>query len=149
MAITGRFRGARGREVPSVRARIILPSLGVEGDVTFLLDTGADVTLIMPKDAHRLGIAHASLETSGGLVRGVGGASRLYRAEASLVFSDHTNSYVYQTELAIVEPSEHAEALPSLLGRDILNRWLLRYEAPRNVLEADVATADLVLPRRG
>lgn len=147
MAITGWFRGTRGREVPVVRARILVPEQEVEGDITFLLDTGADVSLIMPKDAHRLGISHEALEPTGGLVRGVGGSSRLYRAEASLMFLDRDNSYVYQTELAIVEPSEHAEALPSLLGRDILNRWLLRYEAPRNVLEAEVDTADLVIPR--
>ena len=148
MAITGWFRGGQGQQVPSVQARVVIPDFEVEGDVTFLLDTGADVSLIMPKDARRLGIPFESLEPTGNLVRGVGGASRLYRADASLAFSDHENAYIYRIDLAITEPSEHTEALPSLLGRDILNRWLMRYEAPHNVLEAEVDSADLVIPRR-
>ena len=148
MAITGWFRGGQGQQVPSVQARIVVPDVKVEGDVTFLLDTGADVSLIMPKDARRLGIPFESLQSTGNLVRGIGGSSRLYRADASLAFSDSENAYVYRIELAITEPSEHAEALPSLLGRDILNRWLMRYEAPRDVLEAEVDSADLIIPRR-
>lgn len=103
--------------------------------------------MIMPKDARRLGIPFDSLEPTGNLVRGIGGASRLYRIDASLAFSDDDNAYFYRIELAITEPTEHAEALPSLLGRDVLNRWLMRYEAPRNVLEAEVDSADLVLQR--
>lgn len=64
------------------------------------------------------------------------------------MFSDRENSYVYQTDLAIAEPSEHTDELPSLPGRDILSRWLLRYEAPRGLLEAEVDSADMVIPRR-
>ena len=146
MSLTGQFKDATG--IPSIEARVAFPDFDLAAKILFLLDTGAETTLLMPRDARRLGIDFGRLTPSFDLVSGVGGAIRLYRADASLIFSDDENAYVYQATLAIAEPNPDAATLPSLLGRDILNRWLLRYEAPRNVLEAEVDTADLVIPRR-
>ncbi len=52
--ITGRFNALLGR--PQIEGRIYIPRFNVEGEVTFLLDTGADRTMLMPADAFMLGI---------------------------------------------------------------------------------------------
>ena len=51
--IVGNF-GDDGR--PAVGARLQLPRFGVSYDVEFLVDTGADVTCLHPKDATRAGV---------------------------------------------------------------------------------------------
>ncbi len=114
----------------------------------FLVDTGADFSLLMPDDATNLGIDFAQLPPSTDMVGGVGSGVRIFREESVLRFADATNFYVYRTDLALADPNDSGPGIPSLLGRDILNRWLMRYEAPRNVLEAEVDSADLVIPRR-
>ena len=146
MTLSGYFDNIS--EAPYIDAEIALPDLGIVDDIPFLLDTGADTTFLMADDASHLGIDFGRLALSSSLGSGVGGDIPLYRTSASITFSDQERVYVYHTDLAIAQPGEHNRGLPSLLGRDILNRWLVRYEAPRNVLEAEVDTADLVIPRR-
>ena len=144
MTLSGRFvTGA-----PYITAEVAIPGLGTARDTPFLLDTGADTTFLMAEDAIQMGIDFGSLTLSSSLGSGVGGYIRLYHADASITFADRENLYVYRAELAIAEPGEHNRGLPSLLGRDILNRWRLRYDAPANALEAQVDSANLVVPRR-
>ena len=146
MTLSGWFKGVTGE--PRIDAEVTLPGLGIAGNIPFLLDTGADTTFLMADDADQMGINFGNLTLSPSLGSGVGGHIRLYRASANIVFSDEANHYVYRAELAIAEPGEHNRGLPSLLGRDILNRWRLRYDAPANALEAQVDSADLIVPRR-
>lgn len=148
MTLAGQFRDATRHPYPSIDGRVSIVGPVAAAKVSFLVDTGAEITLLMPKDAATLGIDFGSLIPMPALISGVGGDVRLYRASASIVFSDEANHYVYRAELAIAEPGEHNRGLPSLLGRDILNRWRLRYDAPANALEAQVDSADLVVPRR-
>ena len=115
--------------------------------MSFLLDTGADVTLLMTDDASNLSVDFEQLQSSAALASGIGGDTALYQVEARLIFTDQDNTYIYRTDLAMAEPSERNRGIPSLLGRDILSRWLLRYEAPRGVLAAEVDSADMVIPR--
>ncbi len=44
--LIGRFGHTSGR--PYFEARVVLPHLNVAGNVSFLLDTGADKSLLMP-----------------------------------------------------------------------------------------------------
>ena len=148
MTLTGQFRDATRHPYPSIEGRIAITGTGAVARTPFLLDTGAEITFLMPTDAAALGIDFDTLTPTPHLVSSVGGDTRLYQVSASITFSDAENLYVYRTELAIAEPGEHNRRLPSLLGRDILNRWHLRYDAPANALEAEVASADLVIPRR-
>jgi hypothetical protein len=48
MAIAGRFGDTTGR--PYLEGRLVLPRLGKRGDFSFLVDTGADYTYLMPGD---------------------------------------------------------------------------------------------------
>ena len=146
MTLSGRFEGAPG--TPYIDAKVGLPALGRTRTIPFLLDTGSDTTVLMANDAVRMGIDLRNMALSSKLGSGVGGSIRLHQMSASITFSDAENLYVYRTELAVAEPDGHNRGLPSLLGRDILNRWRLRYDAPANALEAEVASADLTIPRR-
>ena len=115
--------------------------------ITFLLDTGADTSFLMPGDAHALGIDLGGLAMAPESTTGIGGEARYYQTEALLTFSDREHLYLYEVDLEIAVPTEHNRGLPSLLGRDILSRWLLRYEAPRSVVAAEVNSADMVIRR--
>ncbi len=144
MTLSGRFvTGA-----PYITAEVAIPGLGTARDTPFLLDTGVGTTFLMAEDAIQMGIDFGNLTLSSSLGSGVGGYIRIYQMSASITFADRENLYVYRAELAIAEPGEHNRGLPSLLGRDILNRWRLRYDAPANALEAQVDDADLIVPRR-
>src|SRR2546427_11984597 len=54
--IRGYFGGYPGRLRPFVIANVTIPSLGLVGIVHFLVDTGADSTLLAPRDALALGL---------------------------------------------------------------------------------------------
>lgn len=146
MTLSGRFAGVTG--APYITAEVALPGLGTTRNIPFLLDTGADTTVLMANDAARMGIDFRNMPPSFRRGSGVGGSIRLHQMSASITFADRENLYVYRAELAIAEPGRHNRGLPSLLGRDILNRWRLRYDAPANALEAQVDSADLIVPRR-
>ena len=74
--ITGRFEEATGR--PFLEGRLILPRLNVQGEVSFLMDTGADSSVLMPGDAGRLSVPFDQLRGSREC-EGVGGASAVRR----------------------------------------------------------------------
>ncbi len=72
---------------------------------------------------------------------GLGGVVTQFVEPASLVFQTVDNIFVYRLDLVIARPMDGPQ-LPSLLGRDILNRWHMTYRPFDNRLEFDVATAD-------
>lgn len=148
MTLTGQFMDAARHPYPSIEGRIAIAGMDVAVRTPFLLDTGAEITLLMPKYTAALGIDTGNLTPTPHLVNSVGGDTRIYQVRVSITFADRENLYVYRAELAIAEPGRHNRGLPSLLGRDILNRWRLRYDAPANALEAEVDSADLIVPRR-
>lgn len=119
--IVGEF-DERGR--PYVECRLIIPRLDVNQRMAFLLDTGADRTCPHPRDTRRARIPVGEL---GGATEsiGVGGESPYYREHSLLLFDDESLSRVYAVELLVAEPHGDSESLPSLLGRDVINRWLV------------------------
>ena len=52
--MTGRYHKGR----PYVVATVVLPRLNLCGNVQFMLDTGADLSLLSPADAMRMGYQH-------------------------------------------------------------------------------------------
>jgi hypothetical protein len=144
--LNGRFGNTSHR--PYLEGYIVFPRLGCAEVLSFLVDTGADHTCIMPGDAASLGIERSQLEDP--LIgRGAGGPFRSFLEEAWLVFADGTDLVGYNLRVAVLEPGADTHRMPSLLGRDIIHRWHMNYDFNANRLEFDVLTSDVVLPSTG
>jgi hypothetical protein len=138
--IRGRFD--RGR--PYVQCRVVIPRLQVDRRVMLLLDTGASVSCLHPSDAIRAGISFAQLGDRT-VSHGIGGSSPYFREAASLLFDDDRQTRIYHLNLLIAEPNESNGTLPSLLGRDVINRWLLEYDPMNDSLECTARSADFTI----
>lgn len=114
-----------------VHTTVRLSRLGIEGTVDFLIDTGADMTCLHPQDAGRLGISPDRAQQSV-MSAGVGGTLQYYREEAILTFQDQDGSdLLFYCDIHISQDPA-VDALPSLLGRDFLNRCRLLADNPEN-----------------
>lgn len=140
MPLEGRFDSA-GR--PFVTGELLLPELGIRASLAFLVDTGADRTLLMPVATARLGIEFSRLAMTPHHMAGIGGSVRYAHADARLVFYG-TSAYAYRLTLAIAEPGPQPSPVEALLGRDILDHWYLRYDSRLQLLRAENITADEV-----
>lgn len=145
--IVGRFADPFGR--PFFQARVALPRLGLIGPVAFLFDTGADISLLTTDAASGLPLDVSRLERSSGAI-GVGGGLTSTYAEPAMLGFDGADGQLYGFKLMlhIAEPQPMTASLPSLLGRDITDRWSIRYAPRLGLLEAAVLDADGVLPAR-
>ncbi len=146
--IRGTLRDERGRRRPFVVAAVGIPALGVAGDVAFLVDTGADSTLLAPRDVTRLGIDLQRLP-EGPPSTGVGGRTPTAFVQATITLDRHT----FDIRLSILAPRAPRQQavlgrIPSLLGRDILAHFALFFEErTRRVLQLEPHEADaLPLP---
>ena len=109
-----------------------------------MLDTGADNTSLHPLAARRARIPFSQLGNRANS-RGIGGMSSYFREPALLVFDDGDQLRIYSVELRIAEPSESNLPLPSLLGRNVINRWYMQYDPVNTRLECVVRNADFSL----
>jgi hypothetical protein len=131
--LEGRF--ARDSGAPYIQAHVLFPRLRLGGALWFLIDTGADGTLLMPADSRKLRVDFCLL-TNSTVSQGIGGIARGYHETAVLSFSDrryYIYSYLIKMELAT--PLAHNMRLPSLLGRDILRQWRLIVDSPENEIK--------------
>ena len=121
----------------------------VVGEVTFLVDTGAASSVLMAGDVIDLGIDWNALPISPHTYIGAGGIARSRVASAFVIFEEiGVGTHVYWVpELSVFEPDEEFQRaqVPSLLGRDILNRWEMLYNPSEDRLELRVKSADYSL----
>ena len=111
-----------------------------------LVDTGASATCLHPADAIRAGIPFERLG-NGIDYLGIGGTSAYFREAANLLFEDESYLRIYRLDLLIAAPTSNNRELPSLLGRDVLNRWRMDYNPTGDRLEWTVHDADHNLER--
>lgn len=114
---------------PYIKAQVILPDLGVAGEVNFLIDTGADVIFLHPEDVAHLGIAQGQLNPEAWeRAAGIGGGSGYYRETAVLLFQDSAGRELRCDLNVFIHPGPDSDLqdAPSLLGRDFLNRCDVR-----------------------
>lgn len=124
--------------------------------VDLMIDTGADFTILAPRDASALlGESYADTDFArlAGDFESIGVSSagaRMIMSPMSLQFTDDAGGYIALTmPIAIAEPipsqpGEHGNWLmPSLLGRDVLQFFnlYLGYHPPSVVLEEAPASS--------
>lgn len=115
----------RGR--PYVQGWLILPRANIQGEVEFLVDTGADSIIIHPSDGLKLGLPFGELH--GEIVSvGIGGDHPYSLEDGVILFKDDARLREYRSEILIGKPSNNLNRLPSLLGRSLLNRWRVVYD---------------------
>ena len=143
--LRGRFGHANKR--PYIQGRLFIPRLEIWSDVSFLVDTGADKTSLLPADGSRMGLSYDQLMKSPIPSVGIGGISRSYTEESIVLFNEPGKAlYTYEIAIEIVGPDDHIMDIPSLLGRDILNRWRMDYSPTTDELTFQVITADHTIP---
>src|SRR5690349_4993954 len=111
--LSGRFGDTSGR--PYIEGRLSLPRLGLSANVSFVIDTGADCTVLTPLDATRINLDYKSLTTEVDSV-GIGGICRDFQESAIVAFSNGVAVYIYEIDLRIATPSADIMRIPSLLG---------------------------------
>lgn len=142
--IVGRFGATSGR--PYVEGRLTLRRFRISADVSFILDTGADMTVLMPADASRLGVDFAKLDTPC-QSQGIGGYSSDFLERALITFLDSSGSlFTFGIDLVISTPSPDIMTVPSLLGRNVIDRWRVVYDPTDGRLEAEVRSFDVEIP---
>jgi len=127
---------------PFVNGRIILPRLGIRYPVSLCIDTGADRTIIMPGDGYEMRLPYGRLQATSAAV-GVGGRVSMYEEQGLVVFmADDRTKHIDEIRFTIAPNERELDALPSLLGRDIISRWRIDFNPPANELRCEVVTAD-------
>ena len=113
--IRGYFSGETSLRRPMARVRLSFDSEhdtdGLE-EIEFLIDTGADTTVLSPSDARAVGLDTSILDIEGES-SGVGGEVYMRTVEATLTIQG------YSVPLIIYIPDSDYE-IPSLLGRDFM-----------------------------
>ena len=131
--IRGRFRGDI-RPRPYVDLNVGFPVADNESlDIPFLIDTGADHTLLSPAEGVRLhqdlGVDLLSLPR-GEPIGGVGGYMETRTIGVSMTIGSHTAN----VQASLAEPPTYGNlpVMPSLLGWDILRDFTLFIEHRTN-----------------
>ena len=123
---------------PFVRVLITIPRLGIQSEVEFLVDTGADYTCVNHRDVANMRLfPELFRESETTYSAGVGGFSQYFVEDARLEFldTDEENPREYPVSLRIADLSDAPMSIPSLLGRDILNLHRMVYAPGERRLE--------------
>lgn len=130
-----KIKGIWGRfDAPYVRALLICPGLNLREHIEFFIDSGASRTTILDNDAIRLGINLEQLERSKVGTTGIGGVVDTYLIhQATLIFRTSTGIHEESFDRLFIlkhksrskREEERIKRIPSLLGRDFINRYSL------------------------
>lgn len=139
MIVRGRFIG----EAPYFAAH--LRSVSFEGLVWFLADTGASRTTMLDRDVRLLNIAAEALEPALLPIVGIGGSVRTFLLrDVNIRLSAEEGDVIFRQDLWIVKhdlgqlPPEEVSRilrLPSVMGRDLINRFHFTYDYKAGIVE--------------
>lgn len=142
--LRGWFEDVTGR--PYIEGRLFLRRLNIWGNVYFLVNTGSDATSLNPLDGARMNIDYSTLQGTAEST-GIGGVVRDFVEPAVVVFTEFRRySYLYSIHLRVSPPEPEIMRLPSLLGRDVLDRWYMMYNPSLKTLRFKVMSSDLTTP---
>ena len=116
--------------LPYVWTIVHLPAFDRRALVTFLIDTGADVTTLHPQDSLRL----LSPSEFSGLTKpvalgGAGAGVNHYPLDATIVFM-HDDQRLHSIDITayVAEPTTLNMRYESLLGRDALDHFVMHFD---------------------
>ena len=137
--LKGRYGNTSGR--PYISGHLTIPALGIDGYISFLIDTGSDCTVLMPADAAALGLDYRSLTVTDDSI-GFGGISRDYLVPAIVIFAEPgKTAHAWQITLRVGAPkAEHAKT-PSIVGRDIINDWCITFDPTSDRLDIEIISS--------
>ena len=134
---------------PYVEGTLVIASLGINEEISLLVDTGSDSTCLMPTDGTRLGIDYNALTGPKANTSGSGGSSQPHKYRSLISFTEENmRQRTYAIDLLIYPQDPDLDILDSLLGRDVLNRWRMRYQPDNGRLEFTVVSADFTRRKR-
>ena len=141
------IKGSFDNGSPFIEGLLVFPGLNIHGPISFLLDTGADETCIMPTDGRRLRIDYGALTGRKVPIRGVSGSIITTKRPALIFFTEDTGKVrVYRIQIDIMPDEPELYGLHSLLGQDILSRWRTVHDPTRGLDEAVQARQSLAVP---
>ena|SRR5437868_13064587 len=143
--LLGAFFDNRGR--PTIEGRLSIFSLNVAADIPFLFDTGASTTVIMPADSIRLGINPKDPSYVPHAMHGIGSASGVTFKSLVAFEDDSGDLHAYRIPVTFVVPGTVRPDAPTLLGRDIINRWIVLLDATNRRFQATVLASDACFPK--
>ena len=110
---------------PYVDAYVSLTRLGIQGEVKFLVDSGANGVAIHLDNVRRMNIPPDLLQGTGRLQQsvGIGGTQHYYSVPGTLSFETASFPHIRcHLDINIVrDDPQTPQGIPSLLGRDFLN----------------------------
>ena len=124
-------------DAPWTVGTIIKKELDISDSVRFLIDTGASRTVISDSDAERLKIDYEKLTKLKEWMVGVGGTVDTYSVKNVKIVFISENSYHTEklNEILVLKHkvlTEQIKRIPSLLGRDFLNKYSLILDRKKN-----------------
>jgi hypothetical protein len=134
---------------PWIDAEIEIPILNIKQTFTFLVDSGADVTILAVGDAisaiQKRGYRILGQSCEQKVSLGIGGQACYYVVDAKIAFMHPDNSIEgYCLELLIAKPAKKGSKkrdfqlkIPSLLGRNILCQFRMVMDYSRHELSLD------------
>jgi len=138
--LKGRFGNTTGR--PYLEGLVTLKEQNLSGGVSFLVDTGADRTVLMSDDWEIMKVNFGQL-TERIEFGGIGGPVSFSEAPLFLAFYDVGRKlYVYSLVIGVAPPESIYRGTPSILGRDILDRWEMLYSPTRKILSFEPLSSD-------
>lgn len=144
MKITGYFKHKIGAPpAPYIRAMVRLPS-GNFAAIDFLVDTGADFTVVHPADSLKLGLKAQPLNhPKNRMSSGIGGTAQYRSEDARLIFKTQGGPPVTWDTSILIGPCgdekfQSALRAPSLLGRDFLQHCHFTADSRKNQLSLTI-----------
>ncbi len=129
--IAGRFTD---NGLPIIECTVFLPRFGLSGQVTLLVDTGSDTTILHPEAAADLGCPFDLLDNPAEFISA--GGVLLYYTEPAVLSFNHVDGGMaeFEIDVSVAKPDPVTDSLASLLRRDLLNQVRMEYDFPRGSL---------------
>ncbi len=124
-----------------------------------MIDTGASATIILDRDAERLGLEWNRLALANHQLGGIGGSvetriipdgSLSFTASSGKIIRERSKIYVARHELKTVSRKIRHSIMfmPSLLGRDVIEKYRFVYDKSRSQVYLERETSEETVQRK-